>query len=166
MNVKTEANISIAHFVHTAMNFSPCRRLHGHNIKVEVSIDIKDNYDSESINGKTGMLMDFNIIKSIINNLDHKVILPKKICVKTSRIPNDPDSAGEVHVDTMGKHYVFPSEDCFIIDDIDAITSELLAEYFVYKIDNAILVDGDPRICVRVWESDKSYAEAWINECP
>ena len=43
---------------------SPCKRLHGHNWIVEVEIQ-GDHLNAE------GMLLDFTIIKKVVNQLDH-----------------------------------------------------------------------------------------------
>ena len=66
MKIRTEATFAAAHFVHTTE--TPCQRIHGHNWKVEVEIYSKIEKD--------GMVVDFTKIKKIINELDHKFLLP------------------------------------------------------------------------------------------
>jgi 6-pyruvoyltetrahydropterin/6-carboxytetrahydropterin synthase len=49
---------------------SPCVKLHGHRWEVEVTI--KTNYLD-----KNGMIVDFKLLKEIINHLDHCIINDK-----------------------------------------------------------------------------------------
>ncbi len=65
MKVSTEVIISGAHAL---PNYDgPCNRLHGHSWKIQVTID-------KPVNPKTGMVIDFSIIKKIINKLDHQCL--------------------------------------------------------------------------------------------
>jgi 6-pyruvoyltetrahydropterin/6-carboxytetrahydropterin synthase len=73
MLIQTEKSIAIAHFVQTADEESPCRRLHGHNLKVVVTVNGRVKND--------GMVVDFRHIKEIINQLDHKTIVPGSLIV-------------------------------------------------------------------------------------
>lgn len=63
-----------------AANYTPgstekCRRLHGHTFRVDVEVE-------GDINPDDGMVMDFLVIKrvvrEVIEDYDHKVILPKR----------------------------------------------------------------------------------------
>jgi len=62
MLVSTEVTISAAHRL---PNYSgKCRRQHGHNWKIEIMADGK-------VNKKTGMIIDFSILKRMVEELDH-----------------------------------------------------------------------------------------------
>jgi len=140
MKIGTEKTIAIAHLVQSADKKSPCRRLHGHNLRVIVEIEGTVKTD--------GMIVDFRHIKEIINELDHKTLIPQGL---TTRDGND------IVIETEYNRYVIPKSDCVILY-ITTITAENLAKYLVYRIDE-ILDDGDS-VTVTVYESDKSYATA------
>ena len=65
MKIKTEVTIAAAHFVQTTD--TPCKRLHSHNWRVEVTVydTIKDD----------GMVIDFIKIKEVIKELDHRLLV-------------------------------------------------------------------------------------------
>jgi 6-pyruvoyltetrahydropterin/6-carboxytetrahydropterin synthase len=65
MQVHTEVTISAAH--HLPNYHGPCKNLHGHSFKIEVDV-------SGEVDKKTGMVVDFRVIKDIINELDHGYI--------------------------------------------------------------------------------------------
>jgi 6-pyruvoyltetrahydropterin/6-carboxytetrahydropterin synthase len=48
-----------------------CRNLHGHRWRVEVWL-------AGEIDGKTGILVDFNVIKEVIERFDHQVVLNRE----------------------------------------------------------------------------------------
>ena len=73
MLIQTEKIIAIAHLVQTANEKSPCRRLHGHNLRVVVTINGEVKND--------GMVVDFRHIKELINQLDHKTLIPWPLVV-------------------------------------------------------------------------------------
>jgi len=152
LKIKTEATFDSAHFVQTT--HSKCRRLHGHTWKVEVMI--------QGPVDKDGMVVDFLKIKSVIDELDHKILLPtmdyamgiscKPIRGKQQKM----DDIELVKVSLDEKYYVFPSSDIKWIAT-DVITSENLAKYLLNKIkENApeTLI-----VTVRMWETPKSWAE-------
>ena len=62
MQLHTEATISAAH--HLPNYDGKCANVHGHTWKIEVDID-------GSVDKKTGMIVDFSKIKSILDKLDH-----------------------------------------------------------------------------------------------
>jgi len=108
-----------------------CSRLHGHQWRVEVWI-------KGEINNKTGIVVDFNCIKNIINKFDHQVILseddPLAGCIRRYQdvitTPRDP-------------------------------TSEHLAELITDMINNECREhSAGARVArIRVWESTGCYAE-------
>lgn len=146
ITISTETTISAAHFVQTADEDSPCRNLHGHNWKIEINI----TSFSENALKEDGMIIDFRKIKSEINNLDHKVLLPnhlyhlsecedKNLCMK----------AGE---------YVFPSSSVALLS-IEVVTCETLALYIKRLITN-LIKNNEFIVHVKVYETEKSYAYA------
>jgi len=108
-----------------------CSRLHGHQWRVEVWI-------KGTINDTTGIVVDFNCIKNIINRFDHQVILseedPLAECIRKYQdvvtTPSDP-------------------------------TSEHLAEIIADQINNECREhSADARVVrIRVWESTGCFAE-------
>jgi len=109
-------HFSASHFLRFC---GDCENLHGHNYTLEVIITGPLNED--------GMVVDFSEVKdkavSICKTLDHKVMLAgnsKTINVKTEE--------GFVEVLVGQKRYVFPGEDCVVLET-EATTAELLAKY-------------------------------------
>ena len=146
MWIGTERSISIAHFVQTASENSPCRRLHGHTVRVEVKI--------EGDVQKDGMVVDFRLIKQIIDRLDHRTLVPNSLIEHTTI------SNGEMQytINTGYSNISLPARDCIALD-IPSVTSEYLAQYIVRRIAESIGSD-DAFVEVRVWEGPNSYAEA------
>ena len=109
-------HFSASHFLRFC---GDCEQLHGHNYTLDVIITGPLNED--------GMVVDFGEVKDrvvkICKTLDHKVMLPgdsDTISVKTEE--------GFVEVHVGQKRYVFPQEDCIVLE-IEATTAELLAKY-------------------------------------
>jgi 6-pyruvoyltetrahydropterin/6-carboxytetrahydropterin synthase len=108
-----------------------CANLHGHRWKIEVWIEGEPD-------AKTGILLDYNVIKEAIGKYDHQIILncddPMVACIEKFQhvltTPGDP-------------------------------TSELLARIFKEDLDGICLVQRIAAhvIKIRVWESPTCYAE-------
>ena len=147
MKIRTQESFPAAHFVQTAAEDSPCRRLHGHTWKVIVEIEGQTQPD--------GMVVDFRDVKTLIKQLDHKTLLPGE--------GEDEDvylqELGNNYMITVGgtKLYSIPTEDCKILP-IAVVTAENLAEYFLKIMIEEMFVGNE--ITVQVWESENSYAEA------
>lgn len=144
MDIGTTVTIAAAHFVHTTE--TPCKRIHGHNWKINVEI-----------NGtiqKDGMVIDFTRIKEIINSLDHKFLIPSQsIGVRNSGYKY----MVELYDLNTGYIYAVVPNECIQMVDVPVITAEYLAE-FLY---NAIKSMPEKPLIVKVvvWESEKSYAQ-------
>lgn len=140
MLIQTEKTIAIAHFVQTAGEKSPCRRLHGHNLRVIVSIngEVKDD----------GMVVDFRHIKEIINRLDHKTIIPDSLVVS--------DANGLLYIETGYSKLVLPINDVIVLS-LPAITAENIAIYFIREIQN--IIGKDDIVTIKIYESEKSFVE-------
>lgn len=136
--IQTEVNISSAHVVHTTD--SKCSNIHGHNWKIIVTVkgDV----------GGDGMVIDFNDIKQLINNYDHKLLLPLSddLEIKYDDI--------NLQFYIGDKYYSIPKSDIALID-IPVITAEYLAQFFAQEIKNMVVAG----VTIRVYESEKSYAE-------
>ncbi len=136
MKIKTEVKISAAHIVHTTD--SKCSNLHGHTWRIVVEIDGDVQPD--------GMVIDFIKIKEMINQMDHKTLLPQSLAQNS-------DSA---HVFCIAdKSYSLPKEDCIVLP-IDVITAENMALMLVNDIRSKFSINGGK---ITVYESDVSYAE-------
>lgn len=142
MKIRTEKTIAIAHLVQSADKRSPCRRLHGHNIRIIVEIEGEPKSD--------GMIVDFRHVKEIINELDHLTLLPRDIVTTY-------ESSYVVELDYAS--FSLPMDMCYIVP-VPAITAEHLAEFLCGKISN--LLGTEESVKVIVYESDKSYAEMII----
>ena len=141
MRIHTEKTIAIAHLVQTADEDSPCRHLHGHNLKVDVMISGKVKDD--------GMVVDFRHIKAIINNLDHKTLIPGSLIVE--------EEDGLLYIETGYSKIALPLTDVMVLN-LQVITAEMLEIFFVESIER--LTDKDEYVTIRVYESEKSFAEA------
>ena len=115
---------SASHFL---PGFSKCERLHGHNYVVKVTIDYQQS-DSDS-------LIDFrdvnSIIQSIIEKLDHKILLPGSS--ETTIISSVMEDLNWL-VRIKGKEYIFPQKDVKILENVSQTTSESLAIFFHKQI--------------------------------
>ena len=107
---------SAAHFI---PNIEKCSRLHGHDYSVDLTLN------GEMVDG---VLIDYGIIKkeirSIIEPMDHKVIVPSVDRYSTHRVEN-----GVCKVNFRQKEYQFPEGDVFLLD-ADMSSSENLSQYF------------------------------------
>jgi 6-pyruvoyltetrahydropterin/6-carboxytetrahydropterin synthase len=108
-----------------------CRNLHGHRWRVEVWL-------AGEINGTTGILVDFNVIKEVIERFDHQVILNREDPMVACLTPFQPV------VTTEGD----PS-------------SEILAGEIRRLMDRECQAGGARArvVRIRVWESDTCCAE-------
>lgn len=143
MLIQTEKTIAIAHLVQTADEESPCRRLHGHNLRVVVTITGKTKED--------GMVVDFRHIKEIINNLDHRTLIPGSLVVS--------EEDGLLYIETGYSKFALPINDAKVLS-LPVITAETLAIYFVGEIEK--LVGEEDYVLLKVYESEKSFAEATL----
>jgi 6-pyruvoyltetrahydropterin/6-carboxytetrahydropterin synthase len=113
---------------HVIPEYEKCGRLHGHTYALYVKLyGEPDN---------KGIILDFTIIKNqlkdIIKKIDHKIIIPKNS--KFVKIIIDKNS---LKMETLGKTYIFPKEDCIVLP-IDSTSAEKLSLYilenFIKKI--------------------------------
>jgi 6-pyruvoyltetrahydropterin/6-carboxytetrahydropterin synthase len=117
---RSNIRFSSAHIIH---EYEKCGRLHGHTYAVHVKIFGKP--DSK------GIIIDFsllkNVLRDIVNELDHKVLIPEKSL--KAKIEKKKDS---VKINAMGKIFVFPTSDCIFLP-IKSTSAENLAGYILEK---------------------------------
>ncbi len=108
-----------------------CERLHGHQYAVHM--EIEGELDKE-----TGWVLDFTqakkVLKEIVGELDHRVLVPTAKGRVTHEITDK-----TVVMGIMDKRYVFPKEDCALLD-ISTTTAEQLATYILRQLTNKIEV--------------------------
>lgn len=158
--IGTEVVISTAHFVQTSSG--KCQNLHGHNWKVEIQIT--------GIVRSDGMVVDFSEIKNGIMAYDHKMLVPTtseivkveltsrnyyNIEVKEFKDPMNPQD-NMTEEPKVIKKYKIPKDEVALVP-ISEVTAENLANFFRKEMLEMYQVD---EIVVRVWESDKSWAES------
>jgi len=133
-----------AHFVHTTN--TPCRNIHGHTWKVELELTGKVQPD--------GMLVDFTSIKEIVDQLDHKLLVPMDLITWNN------NKKYEEHRVAIINHpwgeIIVPGK---MVEDlpIETITAEHLAEYIAESILDKF--DQVVTVSVSVWESSTARAD-------
>ncbi|MFW6122407.1 MAG: 6-pyruvoyl trahydropterin synthase family protein [Petrotogales bacterium] len=107
MIAKVERYISCAHMIRN--HKGKCSKLHGHNYKVTVELEILDLNDM-------GMVVDFGDVKSVIDDYDHKTLI-------SEQVETDDEYA---YLKSNGKKACIPLNWCKKIH-ADYVTSENLA---------------------------------------
>ena len=109
---------------HIIPEYEKCGRLHGHTYAVHAKIGGKP--DSK------GIILDFSLLKDalqeIVDELDHKIMIPEKS--NAAKIEKGKDS---VKIDSLGKQYVFPINDCVFLP-INSTSAENLASYILERV--------------------------------
>ena len=109
---------------HIIPEYEKCGRLHGHTYAVHAKIGGKPD--------NKGIILDFSLLKDVlrevVNELDHKILIPEKSTV--AKIEKGKDS---VKIDSLGKQYVFPINDCVFLP-INSTSAENLAIYILEKV--------------------------------
>ncbi|AGI47451.1 6-pyruvoyl-tetrahydropterin synthase [Thermoplasmatales archaeon BRNA1] len=116
---------SACHFI---PNHEKCSRLHGHSYIIHLRL--------EGDIGENGMVMDFvelkRELKKIVEEMDHAVLLPAK-----SDVVHITEEGGDVHVECLGKRYMFPKCDVRMLD-VPTTTAEemtkMMAERMVREV--------------------------------
>lgn len=115
---KSNIRFSSAHII---PEYEKCGRLHGHSYGVHIKI--KGKPDSK------GIIIDFSlvkdILKEIVNNLDHKILIPEK-----SNIIKIEKQRNNVKITLLEKTYIFPSSDCIFLP-IESTSAENLASFIL-----------------------------------
>jgi 6-pyruvoyltetrahydropterin/6-carboxytetrahydropterin synthase len=108
---------------HIIPEYEKCGRLHGHTYAVHLKIGGKPD--------SNGIILDFslskNVIREIVNELDHKILIPEK-----SKVVINEKNNKSVKITSLGKNYVFPLEDCVFLP-INSTSAENLSKYLLEK---------------------------------
>lgn len=108
---------SSAHFITFGDNV--CERLHGHNYGLEIEVEGPLEHN--------GYVVDFialrDTAKQIVDTMDHRVLLPTQHpTISVEQVEQ------EIVASFEQRRWVFPIEDCLLID-VPNTTAELLARY-------------------------------------
>jgi len=118
--IEWTGEISYAHFIHTDLG-SPCYRIHGHNSKISLSI--------VGMLGGDGMVIDFRKVKEIVNEYDHKFLVPE------NNITFMPGVGAEI---TDGKNKIITIHTGYTASilclNVPVVTAECLARNLANKI--------------------------------
>jgi 6-pyruvoyltetrahydropterin/6-carboxytetrahydropterin synthase len=125
---KSNIRFSSAHII---PDYEKCGRLHGHTYAVHVKIVGEPD--------EKGIIMDFSILKDIlkeiVNELDHKILIPEKSNLVTIKKEDK-----SIKMLILKKQYVLPIEDCVLLP-IDSTSAENLAKYILDKVLKKIQFD-------------------------
>ncbi len=107
---------------HILPGHEKCGRIHGHNYAIHVRISGEQK--------ESGLVYDFLPIKEklreIADRLDHRILI-------ASGMDGLRVEEKEVKIELEDKKYLFPKEDCLILD-ITQVTAEQLAMYLLEKV--------------------------------
>jgi 6-pyruvoyltetrahydropterin/6-carboxytetrahydropterin synthase len=99
-----------------------CGRLHGHDYAINATI--------EGDIGAGGVIMDFISVKEFLRKvaaeLDHKVLIPL-------RDEGIREEGTTIHYSVGGKQYMFPSEDCALLE-VGVASAEELANFVLSRV--------------------------------
>ncbi|MDH3365260.1 MAG: 6-pyruvoyl tetrahydropterin synthase family protein [Thermoplasmata archaeon] len=99
-----------------------CGRLHGHDYAINATV-------FGNI-GPEGVIMDFISVKEFLRKiaaeLDHKVLIPM-------RDTGVKRKGGSIQYSTNGKEYMFPEEDCALLD-VGVASAEELANFVLGRV--------------------------------
>jgi len=147
---KSNIQFSSAHII---PEYEKCGRLHGHTYAIHAKIHGEPD--------KKGIIMDFSLLKDalkkITNELDHKILIPKK-----SEVVKIEKEGDQVKIMSLKKYYVFPLIDCIFLP-IDSTSAENLAKYILDKISDEISLQKQVE-CIEIGV-DEGYGQgAWVSK--
>lgn len=147
---KSNIQFSSAHII---PEYEKCGRLHGHTYAIHAKIYGKPD--------KKGIIMDFSLLKDalkkIANELDHKILIPKK-----SEVVKIEKEGDQVKIVSLKKYYVFPLGDCVFLP-IDSTSAENLAKYILDKMLDEISSQKQVE-CIEIGV-DEGYGQgAWVSK--
>ena len=109
---------------HVIPEYEKCGRLHGHTYAIHARLF--------GTRDEKGIILDFTIIKHILKDLadqlDHHILIPgdsPSISIK--------DINNQLTLNSLGKTYVFPKQDCIILP-LSSTSAENLASYILETI--------------------------------
>ena len=143
---------SAAHFI--TFNGNICERLHGHNWRT--AVELTGPLDENSY------VFDFialrNALQQIVNELDHRVLLP----TKHPAITLEADDT-EVTATFEERRWVFPREDCVLLP-IENTTAELIARWIGEQLREEICNNPECRIETIRIEVEENFGQWAICE--
>ena len=118
---------------HIIPEYEKCGRLHGHTYAVHLRVFGEKD--------EKGIIIDFTIVKEIlreiVNLLDHKVLIPEKNNVVEINKLDD-----SISIISDNKKYVFPKEDCVFLP-IESTSAENLASYILGEFLERMSLSGN-----------------------
>ena len=118
---------------HIIPEYEKCGRLHGHTYAVHLKVFGEKD--------EKGIIIDFTIVKEIlreiVNLLDHKVLIPEKNNVAEINKLDD-----SISIVSGNKKYVFPKEDCVFLP-IESTSAENLASYILGEFLERMSLSGN-----------------------
>lgn len=138
---------SAAHFI--TYNGNICERLHGHNwrVAVEVAGPLDENhyvYDFIALR---------DAVQRIVSELDHRMLLP-------TQHPAIRVQAGsqEVEVRFENRRWVFPREDCILLD-VENTTAEKLAWWIGHRLRQQLAAAGGTSLTRTRVEVEENFGQ-------
>ena len=109
---------------HVIPEYEKCGRLHGHTYAIHARL-----YGPRD---EKGIIVDFTIIKhhlkEIADYLDHRILIPGESPSITIKDVNN-----QITLNSLGKTYMFPKQDCIILP-LTSTSAENLASYILKTI--------------------------------
>jgi len=125
---------------------SKCRRPHGHSFEIKVKI--------WGVPNENGVIFDFNHLKEIVKELDHKMFIPERAVVKRED--------GFVEVVTQNGGYLKLPENEVIIVPYKNVTSEFLSRFVLRLIaEKAGYNVNHIEVCIKEDKRSMVCAEAY-----
>ncbi|UCE45452.1 MAG: 6-pyruvoyl tetrahydropterin synthase family protein [Methanobacteriota archaeon] len=129
-----------------------CGRLHGHDYAINATIF--------GTIGADGVIMDFISVKEFLRKiaaeLDHKVLIP----LRDEGVKKDGDS---IRYSLRGKEYLFPLEDCALLD-VAVASAEELADFVLGRVKEKVhFPDNVSRVEIGVDEGEGQGAWTGID---
>jgi len=121
---KTNIRFSSAHII---PEYEKCGRLHGHTYAIHAKV--------VGTPDEKGIIIDFSVLKHILKTiaeeLDHRILIPTDSGVSLVQ------KNKSVEITALGKHYVFPKDDCLLLP-ISSTSVENLANYVLERVVNEL----------------------------
>lgn len=145
---------SAAHFI--TFNGNICERLHGHNWRtaVELSGPLDENrYVFDFIALRDAM-------QKIVNELDHRVLLPTKH--RQIRVQSD---EREVSATFESRRWIFPREDCVLLP-VENTTAEEIAAWIANRLRSVVAAQAGANINTIQVEVEENFGQWAVCEIP
>ena len=145
---------SAAHFI--TFNGNICERLHGHNWRT--AVELTGPLDRNSY------VFDFialrDTLQGIINELDHRVLLPTKHATITVI-----ESEREVEASFEDRRWVFPREDCVLLP-VENTTAELIARWIGERLRPTVENHQEAQVSMIQVEVEENFGQWAICQIP